>query len=668
MAPPAFSLLKDVQVLKEIQRYAWCPCYDLACVISEDTVVTIYRISWQKVSQWHTPQAVTAVAWNPDGKKIALGVDDGKLYVHDVESTRLLSSFTCCFPQPTPVEHLHWIRNLNDHHSASRSRENRSKSMTGEHRRYALEFCEKCDQSAPVARITWSESGLEETTEDEEDTFVNGASFSLLAALSDNNAFALFADGSVPLLSQILSPLNDPSTLSQVGSPLQLHTPSVWISGDWKSAAMMTAAGRPLSLNLVTALGDTAFLGVALAERARMQRALRHVQETFGNAHERLLSLRQSFLKLFSGASSLQLRTDFLLLLTTGAVSDPLALLPQQVAFLTKHLRLWQQFGTKLQDILHIKLIAQLQDAQSLCLRLLQTAPRAHHSLVASWQLPELLQALSALIAHTRKCSANLIVAMPLWEAFFSWCLHMARHLSQELPANPASAGESPACHMASVAEYLGMCLVEEPLEKLLKVGMETTPVLGSFLAAAPFLPEVQATIPPSLLSSPIDDPLPTNAHSHGRGEGGQWQCNARQQWFIAPREQSAGWLSQPDNMEAAWLRLPSLGCKVYFFQWWKDDTWIWLEPESVASSVEEDMPDPTCQGLQVVMGTLSRSDGQEKWTERRERSVDGVHPSTVTHVVANSHRSLLALVIGGRRLILLDMAEDEEEADDHDH
>lgn len=66
---------------------AWNPEKDLLAMVTDDSKILLHRFNWQRL--WTiTPSSgrcITSLCWRPDGKAIAVGLDDGTLSLYDVE-------------------------------------------------------------------------------------------------------------------------------------------------------------------------------------------------------------------------------------------------------------------------------------------------------------------------------------------------------------------------------------------------------------------------------------------------------------------------------------------------------------------------------------------------------------------------------------------------------
>ncbi|KAK9322186.1 anaphase-promoting complex, cyclosome, subunit 4-domain-containing protein [Lipomyces orientalis] len=105
-APSSFRILseKTLQGPAQVDLFTWCPRMDLLTFSPDPASIWLYRMSGQlvwKMSLKDSKTAISALAWRPDGKMLALGCSDGMIRVCDVNNGRIVhqiatrSSISC---------------------------------------------------------------------------------------------------------------------------------------------------------------------------------------------------------------------------------------------------------------------------------------------------------------------------------------------------------------------------------------------------------------------------------------------------------------------------------------------------------------------------------------------------------------------------------------------
>ncbi|XP_070540057.1 anaphase-promoting complex subunit 4-like isoform X2 [Ptychodera flava] len=91
----AFRQLEEKHLSAEVVKMLWSPRMDLIALANIHGEVLLHRLSWQRV--WvlpvttnETSKKVTALAWRPDGKALAVGYGSGQLLICDVENAEVL--------------------------------------------------------------------------------------------------------------------------------------------------------------------------------------------------------------------------------------------------------------------------------------------------------------------------------------------------------------------------------------------------------------------------------------------------------------------------------------------------------------------------------------------------------------------------------------------------
>ncbi|XP_064601241.1 anaphase-promoting complex subunit 4-like [Liolophura sinensis] len=103
-----FKQVDEKHVSAKVKHMIWSPKMDLISLANEQGEVILYRLSWQKV--WSLPPpaegvTVSALAWRPDGKVVAVGYTSGKLILCDVENSDVLHSTVI----QGQITHMSWI-------------------------------------------------------------------------------------------------------------------------------------------------------------------------------------------------------------------------------------------------------------------------------------------------------------------------------------------------------------------------------------------------------------------------------------------------------------------------------------------------------------------------------------------------------------------------------
>ncbi|KAH6825124.1 Transducin/WD40 repeat-like superfamily protein, partial [Perilla frutescens var. hirtella] len=63
----------------------WNPEKDLLAMVTEDSKLLLHRFNWQRLWTTSPGKCITSICWRPDGKAIAVGLEDGTISLHDVE-------------------------------------------------------------------------------------------------------------------------------------------------------------------------------------------------------------------------------------------------------------------------------------------------------------------------------------------------------------------------------------------------------------------------------------------------------------------------------------------------------------------------------------------------------------------------------------------------------
>ncbi|XP_033126468.1 anaphase-promoting complex subunit 4-like isoform X3 [Anneissia japonica] len=90
-----FRKLEEKNLSAEVVQMKWSPKMDLIALANIQGEVVLHRLQWQRV--WllpvpaeETSKIVTALAWRPDGKVLAVSYESGKVFLCDVENAAIL--------------------------------------------------------------------------------------------------------------------------------------------------------------------------------------------------------------------------------------------------------------------------------------------------------------------------------------------------------------------------------------------------------------------------------------------------------------------------------------------------------------------------------------------------------------------------------------------------
>ncbi|KAL0328828.1 UNVERIFIED_CONTAM: Anaphase-promoting complex subunit, partial [Sesamum calycinum] len=82
-----FQLQFDKPIGSQIKIAEWNPEKDLLAMVTEDSKLLLHRFNWQRLWTTAPGKCITSICWRPDGKAIAVGLDDGTISLHDVENS-----------------------------------------------------------------------------------------------------------------------------------------------------------------------------------------------------------------------------------------------------------------------------------------------------------------------------------------------------------------------------------------------------------------------------------------------------------------------------------------------------------------------------------------------------------------------------------------------------
>ncbi|XP_047262940.1 anaphase-promoting complex subunit 4 isoform X3 [Capsicum annuum] len=90
---------------QQIKIAEWNPEKDLLAMVTEDSKLLLHRFNWQRLWTVSPGKNITSICWRPDGKAIAVGLEDGTISLHDVENGKLLRNIKS---HSADVVCLHW--------------------------------------------------------------------------------------------------------------------------------------------------------------------------------------------------------------------------------------------------------------------------------------------------------------------------------------------------------------------------------------------------------------------------------------------------------------------------------------------------------------------------------------------------------------------------------
>ncbi|XP_052203528.1 anaphase-promoting complex subunit 4 [Diospyros lotus] len=87
-----FQLQFDKPLPSQVKIAEWNPEKDLLAMVTEDSKILLHRFNWQRLWTVSPGKCITSLCWRPDGKAIAVGLEDGTISLHDVENGKLSRS------------------------------------------------------------------------------------------------------------------------------------------------------------------------------------------------------------------------------------------------------------------------------------------------------------------------------------------------------------------------------------------------------------------------------------------------------------------------------------------------------------------------------------------------------------------------------------------------
>ncbi|XP_022847559.1 anaphase-promoting complex subunit 4 [Olea europaea var. sylvestris] len=87
-----FQLQFDKPIASQVKIAEWNPEKDLLAMVTEDSKLLLHRFNWQRLWTISPGKCISSICWRPDGKSIAVALEDGTISLHDVENGKLLRS------------------------------------------------------------------------------------------------------------------------------------------------------------------------------------------------------------------------------------------------------------------------------------------------------------------------------------------------------------------------------------------------------------------------------------------------------------------------------------------------------------------------------------------------------------------------------------------------
>ncbi|KAL8107889.1 anaphase-promoting complex subunit 4 [Apium graveolens] len=120
-----FQLQFDKPIASQIKIAEWNPEKDLLAMVTEDSKILLHRFNWQRLWTISPGKCITSLCWRPDGKAVAVGLEDGTISLHDVENGKLLRRMRT---------HTAAVVCLNWQEDAERIKDNSARNLTYEDR------------------------------------------------------------------------------------------------------------------------------------------------------------------------------------------------------------------------------------------------------------------------------------------------------------------------------------------------------------------------------------------------------------------------------------------------------------------------------------------------------------------------------------------------------
>jgi hypothetical protein len=102
----SFTQLLDRGLAINVKLAQWCPTMDLLALLTADGHLHLHRLNWQRL-WWISPESsITSLAWRPDGKQLAVGLQDGSLLILNTEDGETVAQKPKLLDNP--ITSLHW--------------------------------------------------------------------------------------------------------------------------------------------------------------------------------------------------------------------------------------------------------------------------------------------------------------------------------------------------------------------------------------------------------------------------------------------------------------------------------------------------------------------------------------------------------------------------------
>lgn len=202
----AFTQLLDKGFTVRVVKAEWCPTMDLIAILAQEGQLHVYRLNWQRLWTSTTEFPITAVCWRPDGRQLAVGLEDGQVLLLNTENGEVMGQYQVY--EQTSVSAINWTYKQTEDESPTHS-------SYFDDRRVEVFFeppVSEKDLNGAGGRVhqssTSTASGLKGFSERFTPNLSNGnaawpsrsTSLSVLACVSNKGEIALLSDGLFPLM------------------------------------------------------------------------------------------------------------------------------------------------------------------------------------------------------------------------------------------------------------------------------------------------------------------------------------------------------------------------------------------------------------------------------------------------------------------------------------